>query len=139
MLPRIGVALLSRNDKIITGRMRVELVENDHAEFSFKASLRTTTFTNFGRRLDARLFIPAALRLASSTSLFAHLIGRSLLRRRFALCRMIIYPNATFFGDFTEPYKRELRIKFTFCPCHSLFLSISFALLRLLSLSLCKY
>lgn len=49
---------------------------DDHAEFSFKTSLRICAFANFGRRLDARLFIPAALRLASSTSLFAHLIGR---------------------------------------------------------------
>lgn len=73
--------------------------EDDHAEFSFKTSLRICAFANFGRRLDARLFIPAALRLASSTSLFAHLIGRRPLalprrERRFALCRMIIYPNA---------------------------------------------
>lgn len=50
---------------------------DDHAEFSFKTSLRICAFANFGRRLDVRLFIPAALRLASSTSLFAHLIGRS--------------------------------------------------------------
>lgn len=49
---------------------------DDHAEFSFKTSLRICAFANFGRQLDARLFIPAALRFASSTSLFAYLIGR---------------------------------------------------------------
>lgn len=64
------------NDKIIIRRMRGigGGRGDDHAEFSSKTSLRICA--NFGRRLDARLFIPAALRFASSTSLFAHLIGR---------------------------------------------------------------
>lgn len=93
-----GVAMLFPNDKIITRRMRriggrqgrekgrergggggarERREEDDHAEFSFKTSLRICAFANFGRRLDARLFIPAALRFAPSTSLFAHLYRSS--------------------------------------------------------------
>lgn len=104
-----SIATLFRNDKIITRRMRgiVRRKRTIARNFRLRGSLRICAFANFGRRLDARLFIPAALRLASSTSLFAHLIGRPLPLTEFALCRMIIYPNAPFFGDFTRPRERQ--------------------------------